>query len=389
MNPDLWNYFRNLGCEEPPEVNERDGELFLRHLALCRECPGIDDCRERGCVMRAFLAPDKRSARIAMGPCPRRQARDARRRTERLFSEAALPPGLRECSLKNYVTTERGESVERAKNGAKKAVQMGSSLVLAGGVGTGKTHLAAAIVQAALAQGRNALFISAIGYLEHLKSTFEKRRTDLYQEMVDHVKRVSCLAIDDFGAEKPSEWAMERLYDVINARVERKGQTIVTTNFPNSSALMRHISSDFFGARRIASRLFSFGWIFIEGEDYRVWLQRRRELPGTIAPPNLSVTRMTDNVTDGREVTDKLTDRMTDRVTDGTGMTDGEDDFLKKLLPYFERQEWIDNTAARKITGKSPASAKRYLRRLTELRILEAAGVNRNRLYRLNDRSLR
>jgi DNA replication protein DnaC len=277
MNTELLDYFRELGCDEPPECNERDGEIFLRHQALCRECPGLDDCREHGCVMWVFLTPDKRAARIAMGPCRARQVRDARLRTERLFSEAALPAGLRECSLENYVTAGRGGSIERAKTEAEKVTQTSCSLVLAGSVGTGKTHLAAAIVRSALAQGRSALFISAIGYLEHLKSTFEKKRTDLYLEMVDHVKSVSCLAIDDLGAEKPSEWTMERLYDVINARVERRTQTIVTTNFPNPSSLMRRMSSDPFGARRIASRLFSFGWLFIEGEDYRVWVRRQSD----------------------------------------------------------------------------------------------------------------
>ncbi|MDR3230137.1 MAG: ATP-binding protein [Synergistaceae bacterium] len=277
MNPELWDYFRNLGCETLPEVDERDGELFLRHLSLCRQCPGLDDCGERGCVMQVFLTPDRKAARIAMGLCPLKKARDALRRSEKLFSKAAIPPALRECGLENFITTGRNESIRRAKIEAERAVRTLCSLVLAGGVGTGKTHLAAAIVRAALAQGRTALFISAIGYLEHLKSTFETKRTGLYPEMVDHVKRVSCLAIDDLGAEKPSEWAIERLYDVINTRIEWKLQTIVTTNFPGASALAQRLSADPFGARRIVSRLCSFGWLSIESEDYRIRLRRQSD----------------------------------------------------------------------------------------------------------------
>jgi DNA replication protein DnaC len=136
-------------------------------------------------------------------------------------------------------------------------------------VGTGKTHLAAAIARAALAQGRAAFFISAIGYLERLQSTFEKKRTDMYAEMVDHVKAVNCLVIDDLGAERPSAWTIARLYDVINARVERGAQTVVTTNYPNAPALIRRLESDPFGAKRIVSRLVSFGWLTVKGEDYR------------------------------------------------------------------------------------------------------------------------
>jgi DNA replication protein DnaC len=204
-----------------------------------------------------------------MGPCKFRRARDALRRSEKLFSDSAIPPALRECGFENYFTEGRSESVQYAKFAAKKAAETGSSLVLSGSVGTGKTHLAAAIAQAALTQGRAAFFISAIGYLERLQSTFEKKRTDLYTEMVDNVKAVSCLVIDDLGAERPSAWTIARLYDVINARVERGIQTIVTTNYPNAPALIRRMESDPFGARRIVSRLVSFGWLTVKGEDYR------------------------------------------------------------------------------------------------------------------------
>jgi DNA replication protein DnaC len=98
--------------------------------------------------------------------------------------------------------------------------------------------------------------------------------------MVDHVKSVSCLVIDDLGAERPSAWTIARLYDVINARVERGIQTVVTTNYPNAPALVQRLGSDPFGARRIVSRLVSFGWLTVEGEDYRsrkdLWPVTRR-----------------------------------------------------------------------------------------------------------------
>jgi DNA replication protein DnaC len=277
MNAELWDYFRESGCDGPFEFNGRDEELFLRHRALCRKCLGLDNCREHGFVLQISPAPDKRTVRLAMGPCKFRQAREVLRRSERLFSKAAIPPALRECSLENYVTEGRSESVRRAKSAAIKGAKTGCSLVLAGAVGTGKTHLAAAIARTALEQGRTALFISAIGYLEHLKSTFEGKQAGLYMERVDHVKSVNCLVIDDLGAESPSAWTIERLYDVINTRVERQAQTIVTTNFPNAPALMRRLSSDPFGAQRIASRLVSFGWVLIDGEDYRARLRLRQQ----------------------------------------------------------------------------------------------------------------
>jgi DNA replication protein DnaC len=269
MNMEFWDYLREFGCEKPPEVREQDEKLFLRHRALCRECSGLENCRENGYTLRISRSSDKSRTYLAMGPCKFRLARDILRRSEKLFSEAAIPLILRECSFENYAAEGRSESVRHAKFMAKRAAETGSSLVLAGAVGTGQTHLAAALGRMALTQGHAAFFISALGYLERLKSTFEGNRSSLYAEMVDHVKTVNCLIIDDLGAERPSTWTIARLYDVINARVERELQTIVTTNYPNALALIQRLGSDPFGARRIVSRLVSFGWLTVEGEDYR------------------------------------------------------------------------------------------------------------------------
>jgi DNA replication protein DnaC len=275
MNMGFEDSSRELACGYLLESNARDGEILLRHRALCRECPGLDHCKEHGWIMQPFLEPGKKIARLGMGPCLLRKKSIEQRKTEKLFLEAEIPPSLRRCSLANYVTDGRNESVRRAKFAAENAIQTGCSLVLAGRSGTGKTHLAAAIAQGVLLQGRSALFISAIGYLEHLKSTFETRRADLYPEMVNHVKSVNCLVLDDFGAEKPSEWSMERLYDVINTRIERELQTVITTNFASAPDLIRRMSSDPMGAARIVSRLVSFGWLSIEDGDYRIRLRQQ------------------------------------------------------------------------------------------------------------------
>jgi DNA replication protein DnaC len=269
------SYCRELGYGEIPAFDKRDTEVFLRHRELCRNCPGLEACREHGCVMQIFLTPDRKSARMGMGYCTQRKTRNIQRKNTRLFLEAAIPPALRECSLENYITVGRGESIQRAKSEALKATRTGCSLVLAGDVGTGKTHLAVAVVHSALEQGRSALFISAIEYLERLKSTFEQKRTDLYMKMVDHVKSVDCLAIDDFGAEKPSAWTIARFYDVINARIEHGVQTIVTTNFVEPRALVRRLEADVEGGKRIVSRLLYFGWLKIKGDDYRLQLRKR------------------------------------------------------------------------------------------------------------------
>ena len=158
-------------------LNERDEKLLQRHQAMCSECPGLDACKEQGMILQSALGPDD-FVRVRMGPCQLRKRRIEERKTEKLFAQAQIPLGLQKCSLDNFVTTGRGESIMRAKFEAVNAIQTGCSLVLAGGIGTGKTHLAAAIVHRTILEGRSALFISAIAYLEQLKRKFTQKSKD-------------------------------------------------------------------------------------------------------------------------------------------------------------------------------------------------------------------
>ena len=94
----------------------------------------------------------------------------------------------------------------------------------------------------------------------------------------------------------------------------------------------------------------------------------------TIVPLDLSTTQMGDKLVDKSKMGDKRVDMA--------------EEFLKILRPYFDRNEWIDTSTACEIANKPPTTVKRYLKKLTELKILEARGANKNRQYRLcNSRS--
>jgi hypothetical protein len=62
-------------------------------------------------------------------------------------------------------------------------------------------------------------------------------------------------------------------------------------------------------------------------------------------------------------------------------LTDVEKAFFSTLLPYFIKQEWIDNTMAREYTAASPATVRRHMKRLVDIGVLEARGTTRDRRY--------
>jgi DNA replication protein DnaC len=48
----------------------------------------------------------------------------------------------------------------------------------------------------------------------------------------EYAERCDLLILDDLGAEKLSDWTLEQLYRLIDARVRNRRRTVITTNLP-------------------------------------------------------------------------------------------------------------------------------------------------------------
>lgn len=71
-------------------------------------------------------------------------------------------------------------------------------------------------------------------------------------EYIDQITDATLLILDDFGIERNTEYALEQLYNVINARYLKEKPTIITTNI-NFSDLEKEQSDIMLG--RIYSRI--------------------------------------------------------------------------------------------------------------------------------------
>ncbi len=103
-------------------------------------------------------------------------------------------------------------------------------LVLIGNHGTGKTHLAVAIANKRLTQGRPAIFIVVPDLLDRLRATFSPTSTVTYDELFETARTTPLLILDDLGAQSSTPWAQEKLYQIINERYNRRLSTVITTN---------------------------------------------------------------------------------------------------------------------------------------------------------------
>lgn len=120
-------------------------------------------------------------------------------------------------------------------------------LLLKGNCGTGKTHLAVAILRETAEAGIPGMFMVVPNLLAKLRASFGQKDGKA-AELVEAAKNAPLLVLDDLGAEDPKPWVTELIYVLINHRYEHMLPTVITTNCGG-----KELEAVF--GRRIVSRL--------------------------------------------------------------------------------------------------------------------------------------
>ena len=125
------------------------------------------------------------------------------------------------------------ERFARAVAAAQQFAQEPSGwLVLCGPSGCGKTHLAAAMANACIEQGRPAFFVVAADLLDHLRAAYRPGSEVSYDELFDEVRNAPLVILDDLGVYSATPWAQEKLFQLINHRYNHRLPTVFTTSVP-------------------------------------------------------------------------------------------------------------------------------------------------------------
>jgi len=218
--------------------------------------PGCDGKGQRVRIIRTLIDQ----------PCQRccEQAEAARAEEERLeqvaqlLARAGCTERMADWSFESCPDDEPGRAAKRVADQwvtsylRRARGEPVPNLLLYGPVGGGKTGLAWSIVRHFCEQGIEARLLNFPDLLEQMKEAYSKKVP--FDKFTD-LGRVSVLALDDVGAERPTEWAVAQLLSLVDRRYQRMLPTIYTSNYEPNDLAKRLSHTDSQVGKRIVSRM--------------------------------------------------------------------------------------------------------------------------------------
>lgn len=151
-----------------------------------------------------------------------------------------ITPRFRPCGFDNFVTGEDAAkqralaTCRRYAENFAEHYRVGRALMLLGGIGTGKTHLACAILKHIVLEERaTGLIVTAETITQAVSDSFRSNSAPSKTELLSELSAVDLLVIDEVGMHTPKpgkDFTPSLLHEVIDARYQKILPTIIASN---------------------------------------------------------------------------------------------------------------------------------------------------------------
>jgi DNA replication protein DnaC len=159
----------------------------------------------------------------------REQQRKDMEIVSKLRSKSLMDERFASQTFSSFEVSKQNEKVfrlcKRYADGFDQMLQRNQGLLLYGDVGTGKTFSSACIANALLDKKIPVVMTSFVKLLEQTRG-FDRDDNTLIRQL----NRAKLLIIDDLGAERGSDYALEKVYDIVDSRYRANLPMILTTN---------------------------------------------------------------------------------------------------------------------------------------------------------------
>lgn len=233
--------------------------------------PGYKPCNCEQAKAQAILEKEEKRKIISLEEHRKKEER-RKERIKQLFGHSGMSKRALECSLDKYqITFENAEAVRICNEYINDFDIISRSnrngLYITGPCGVGKSHLAFSIANTLIEKGNSVIAMTMIDLLMKIRGSYNDEHQK-EEEILKIYEDCALLVIDDLGKEKPTGWALQMIYSIIDHRYNAKKPMIVTTNF-NANELMEVFGNSSI-SQAIMDRLFEIcRYVPIEGESFR------------------------------------------------------------------------------------------------------------------------
>lgn len=203
-----------------------------------------------------------------------RKFRENQQRVEKLRSMSLMDDKFRDSTFDHFeINQHNARTLKICKRYADAFDDMqrkNQGMIFWGNPGTGKTFAAACIANALLENQRSVVMTSFVKMISEIRNYREG-----YDEesIIDRLNRVSLLIIDDLGAERSTDYALERVYNIVDSRYRAKKPMLLTTNL----SLKEMQSTQDIRYARIYERIFEVCYpVEFTGESWRYAIAANR-----------------------------------------------------------------------------------------------------------------
>lgn len=219
-----------IGARAARQYSEHEGDYRNEDgLLICGKCHTPKECaltKSDGTARTVRCACECSVAQNA------KEAEEKRKRDRLQYLDSMRRTGFPDAEMREWTFAKSDHTDRKNENIARRYVanfdamrSQGTGLLLCGSVGTGKSFLAAAIANELINQGTPCLMTN---FSRIISRVSEKFGGD--QKYLDDLNRFDLLIIDDLGSERDTEFAWEKVMNVVDARYRAGLPLIITTN---------------------------------------------------------------------------------------------------------------------------------------------------------------
>lgn len=197
------------------------------------------------------------------------QKRLKEERINRLIKESGIRGIMHNMTFKSFEPRYRGVAYNIAKKYAEEFdLSTKHGLVFYGHAGSGKTHLAVAIIKHIIEEKQIPVkFVRIVDLLLEIRKTFDENeswKAENESELLRKYTFTPLLVLDDIGSEKTTDWVRQVLYQIIDERWIEQRPVIITSNLTLEELEARL-------GERIASRIAGMTQLIeMRSNDYRI-----------------------------------------------------------------------------------------------------------------------